>query len=520
MQKENFEFIRYIQNENDAIWADPEELKKISENPNGIIRKINVETEECEKAGIPIMSDGSVTYVDGSDTHSMIFGATGSKKTRLFAMPMLKIFALAGESFIATDPKGELFDKTSGFVENMGYKPIVLNFRDLESSDYWNPFDIPYRAFHEGHTERAISLLYDFLLPLFERQLKCTKDTYFIELGIAQAFANLLFFIATASPHENNIYNFVEFFFKKATPEGTRECYEHIAKGSVAAINYLMALANEKVEKTFANVTSTCAIAFRPFIIRKSLCQILSKSSYDINDMFSSKLAIYVIVPDENTSCHFLVTTFIKQVYETLISIAQQAKDKKLPVRVNFLLDEFCNIPTIPDMPSMISAARSRNIRFFLFAQSLFQLEQKYDKDAHTIKGNCDNWVFLTSREEVLLKEISFLCGQTSKGPLISTSELQRLNKEIGEALILFGRENPLVTELPDIDEYRFKEYSAMEKTAQSLPDIRKYDIEKVLSDINSGNVPIPFSKEVYGEDLYSDGSIKAKKNNKDLFDW
>ena len=91
-------------------------------------------------------------------------------------------------------------------------------------------------------------------------------------------------------------------------------------------------------------------------------------------------------------------------------------------------------------MASMISAARSRNIRFFLMAQSLWQLNQKYKEDADTIKGNSDNWVFLTSREYNLLKEISILCGDTffkdSDGgvrsrPLISISELQRLKKNI-----------------------------------------------------------------------------------------
>jgi len=503
MKKENFEFIRYIKNEKDARWADIEELKKVTHGPFANITQINVETEECAKAGIPIISDGSTTYVDGGDTHTIIFGATGSKKTRLFAMPLLNMFALAGESFIATDPKGELYDKTSGLVAAKGYKTIVLNFRDLQKSDYWNPLEIPYNTYHKGKTEDAVAMINDFVNALSAPQLEYAKDRYWVDMACSQLLANLLFFTATATAEENNIYNFVDTFFNKSTPEGTRELFECTADSSVAAINFKITLSNSEAEKTFSSVTSTAGSMINAFVIRKSLCQVLSKNSFDIQDLCHSKMAIYIILPDEKTTLHFLVTTFIKQVYETLIREAQKLEDKKLPIRVNFLLDEFCNIPKIADMPSMISASRSRNMRFFLIAQSSYQLRQKYGRDAHSIKGNCDNWVFLTSREEALLKEISFLCGETSRGPLISTSELQRLKKETGEALILHGRNYPFVTELPDIDEYKFKTYPPIKLKENHLPLIERYDVNKVIFDIQAGKRPIPFSAEVYGVERF-----------------
>jgi len=519
VKKENFEFARYIKNENDARWADPEEFTQETNSLFPSVTKINVETEDCPVGGIPIISDGSTAYVDGSDTHTMIFGATGSKKTRLFAMPLINMLALAGESFIATDPKGELYDKTSGLVAAKGYKTIVLNFRDLKKSDYWNPLDLPHQAYHNGETDDAIAMINDFVNAISEPQSKNTKDIYFVVLGCAQLLASLLFFVATASSEENSIFNFIEAFIEKSSPEGTRELFECTADSSVAAVNFKLALTNEKVEKTFANVVSTVAVSLNPFLIRKSLCQLLSKSSFDIHDFCKTKIAVYILVPDEKTTLHFLVTSFIKQVYETLISDAQKQDNKKLPIRVNFLLDEFCNIPTIPDMPSMITAARSRNMRFFLIAQSLFQLQQKYGDDAKTIVGNCDNLIFLTSREKALLEEISFLCGTTTKGPLISTSELQRLKKDIGEALILHDRNYPFVTELPDIDEYKFKKYPTQKLENRPLPKIEKYNIEKVISEIKTGKRPLPFSQEVYGEEkMYAKSKAEEKKS--DLFDW
>ena len=105
----------------------------------------------------------------------------------------------------------------------------------------------------------------------------------------------------------------------------------------------------------------------------------------------------------------------------------------------------------------MISAARSRNIRFYLVIQSLNQLKSKYGDDADTIRGNCNDWVFLTSREVELLTVLQTLCGEVEKGvPLITVSQLQRLDKQKGEALILCERLYPYIAHLADIDEYPF----------------------------------------------------------------
>jgi type IV secretion system protein VirD4 len=153
MKNENYRFGRYVSNDNNSRWADLSEIKNAA-----AVKCINIESNEYPAAGIPIISDGHTAYVDDSDTHTIIFGSTGSKKTRLFGMPLINILAIAGESFIATDPKGELFNKTSGLVAAKGYKTIVLNFRDLNQSDLWNPLTLPYELFHNEKTDEAVSL--------------------------------------------------------------------------------------------------------------------------------------------------------------------------------------------------------------------------------------------------------------------------------------------------------------------------------------------------------------------------
>jgi hypothetical protein len=125
----------------------------------------------------------------------------------------------------------------------------------------------------------------------------------------------------------------------------------------------------------------------------------------------------------------------LKQCYETLISVAQECGGH-LPYRTNFILDEFANMPPLKDVTTMVTAARSRHIRFSFVIQNFAQLYEVYGKEnGETIKGNCGNIIYLISSELSALEEISKLCGEvkskdkdkTDSRPLVTVSDLQRL---------------------------------------------------------------------------------------------
>ena len=511
MNNDRYKFGRYENTNQETRWATIDEMRNASSF-------VDLSSEDYPAAGIPLLSDSKTAYVDNKDTHTLIFGATGSKKTRLFCMPLINLFAKAGESFIVTDPKGELYAKTSGLVKHKGYKTVVLDFRNIGQGDMWNPLALPYEFYHSGDKETGISMLNDFVATIAEPQFKNTKDAFWPEMASSFALANLLLLVEAAKKEEVNVASLASMC--AANNEKPLMALSSLMdEGSIAGMNYRGVFVG--ADNTKRSIYVSLYGMLRIFNTQEKLTRMLSGNTIDMQKIGREKTAVYVIVPDEKTTYHFLVTTFIKQVYEVLIAEAQSEKDFKLPVRVNFVLDEFCNMPKIPDMPSMISAARSRNMRYFLVAQSMHQLRGKYGEDADTIKGNCDNWVFLTSKELSLLEEISNLCGYitTADGRtrrLISVSELQRLDKEKGEALIMHARQYPIITELPDIDRYEaFKGYESVPLKPFDVPRADIFSPHEFMKAVANGSAICPFQKVKEPEpEVQYDGFIPHNPKN------
>ena len=112
----------------------------------------------------------------------------------------------------------------------------------------------------------------------------------------------------------------------------------------------------------------------------------------------------------------------------------------------------------------MISAARSRNIRYLICIQSKSQLIKRYKEEAATIISNCTNWVVLFTRELELLREVSELCGQKKdRTPNISVYDLQHLSKDKDEALLLAGKAKPCLVNLLDIDHFGERSYKVID---------------------------------------------------------
>ena len=474
----------------ESRWADEDEIKETN-------TLIDIEKGDFTSAGFPLISNGRMAYVNTKDEHCLIFGSTGSKKTRTCVLPMVGLMIKAGESIVCTDPKGEIYANTCAFAKQHGYNIVVLNFRNFSNGDGYNPLSQIYEAYHDGRQDEAMEQIDDFISAISADERASSSDPFWHRTASQLAVAHMLLLMEIASKKEANISSFTHLCLED-NYEKIRELSGRMRRDSIAGMNYRCIYGEP--EKTLQSTQATLTGMVQPFLSNVRLQNMMSETTFDMAEIGKKKTIVYIILSDEKSTYYFLVSLFIKQLYEKLIHEAQKERNGMLPVRVNYILDEFGSIPRITGFESAITAARSRNIRYYLIVQSMAQLNDKYgNTGAEIIKGNCTDWVFLTSKELPLLNEISELCGIRHGRPLISTSELQRLKKgtDYTEGLILNGRNYPYLADLCDIDLYR-----SFNQKLHSGASVRKFSTYQVLDFKNiylrivNGSISCPFSKD------------------------
>lgn len=462
------------------------------EKGSTIQRKTNVMRPwDVGKVGVPLAwnEQANTISVDHTDAHTLVIGPTGSKKSRLIVMPLVRILGSSGESMIISDPKAEVYNRTASYLRQNGYDIFVLNLRSPMHGHRWNPLSIPYEFYSKGDIDKA----YEFVNDIAENLLQTDKSNSepFWDNSAGSFFFGLVLLLFKYCKdyqltkdyvHMGNVVSVRNALFTGTKGEKNVQLWEYAKEDPIIASSLVGTV--ETAKETRAGILSTFDQKVRIFSIQPNLLDMLGDSDLDMNVIGRKPTAVFLVVPDEKTGYHGLVSLFIKQSYEYMIFDAQNQAERDgfhvgiLSNRVNYVLDEFSSLPTIRDFPAMVTAARSRNIRFTLAIQSKHQLIQRYKDETDTIQTNCNNWIFLTGRELQLLEEISSLCGKTledNSQPILSVSDLQRLDKDVGEALILCGRSKPCITRLADIDIYdnnQFERIPVSSRTPQSPPKL------------------------------------------------
>lgn len=277
--------------------------------------------------------------------------------------------------------------------------------------------------------------LNDMLNDIFFRRVD-TKDPYWNESAGQLALGICLLLLALGE--KLNMKNLLKWRYEKLADGTLDKCFRNLPTDGEIYQN-LAGYLGMTAENTKSCIRSTFDQLVRVFKSAPALTEMLNDTSFDIERIGEAKAAVFVVIPDEKTTFHFLATLFISQCYTTLLETAER-HGGSLPRRTNIILEEFCNLPALGDIVPMITAARSRNIRLHMVIQSYGQLVEKYGENvSRAILDNCGNMIYLHTREMDFLTYISRLAGNNEYGrPLISTSRLQRLQKN--ETIIFHGR--------------------------------------------------------------------------------
>ena len=473
-------------------WSKEKEIK----SDKGV-EEVDPLAQETEHAGIPLVNDGKKLWVDDGEYHNLVIGATGSGKSQTIVEPMVELLIKKGESMVITDPKGELYKAASEYMKERGYNVVLLNFREPQNGNAWNPLTLPYQYYKDGNKDKATELLDDVALNILYDPNN--KGEPFWEKSAADYFSGLaLGLFEDAKPDEINLnsINYMSTVGEDKFAAGTFIKEYFTLKGESSNAYVFASNTINAPQDTKGSILSVFRQKIRLFSSRENLSEMLSYSDFDMRDIGREKTAVFIVIQDEKTTYHSLATIFIKQCYETLIDVAQ-TNGGKLPFRTNFILDEFPNMPPLQDVTSMVTAARSRCIRFTFIIQNFAQLKSVYGNErAETIKGNCGNLVYLISTELAALEEISKMCGEVKSGekdktastPLVTVTDLQKL--KLFEAIIIRWRKAPFKTKYtPNFKMDWGHEMIEAVYPARDKKDIKFFDVKEFVKEKKRQNM-------------------------------
>ncbi len=423
--------------------------------------QVSLDGQSLRAGGMPISCDGKEAIVNTGDDHTVIFGGTASKKTRTLIVPLINVLAQAKESMIIMDIKGELSDGVThpsirSSLEANGYDCRFLNFRDFNGDGY-NLLLEPYRLYREGNIDEALSRINDMATAL-AAIYKDAKVNPLWELTAKQYLVAViaLLFETCSDPKKVNMLTVNGYTNESGCRGMTR------VANLVDVDNNVMTMLRQVLSEPEGTKMSTLATVnsmIADFLINDKLLRMLSCETFNPHDIGKKPTALFLIMPDETDTHKGIIGLILQQLSSTLVRDAAQSGGK-LPRRVNFVCDEFCNY-YVPGMMRAISAHRSRNIRWYLVCQSKKQLKACYPKEADTILANCSNLFFLNSSEMELLEYLSDRAGGTTvtesggKEPILKVSDLQSLKKGWTHTDVYFTHGNlHYVGSLPDIDGY------------------------------------------------------------------
>lgn len=415
-------------------------------------------------AGPIVFAENGRKYSDDSESHIAVIGRTGKGKSQCCSLPYMREILQKGESLIMLDPKGEGYKKNACYIPD-NYQVFCIDFRNpRKSPTKWNPLSTPYRLFRSEDPDdndiasSMLSELWNGVYPYDGHSDKFWTDS---SVNYAKGLTYGLFEIA--SEEQINLDNVAIMMEQSENRTGVgtmaNNFYEQLPMDSLAKRN--MATYVTAPNETRASIHSVAASGLEVFSRSKGLMEMLSDDTLNIMDIdINRPFILTVITPDETDVYDALSGLLVSQVSQHLIRVAQE-NGGKLPIRVNIILEELGSVgKSIPTLPNLMVASRSRNMRLMLVLQSLAQLTDVYGKSkAETINSCIGIIIGFSTNSWETLNEWTQRCGEKQiennghiiKEQLITASQLAAM--PTGTALVMVDSQYKFIAHLPFYDE-------------------------------------------------------------------
>lgn len=506
-------------------------------------QKVNVKKlKKAKVGGIPVAQKGNTLYLDTENIHTLIIGATRSGKGQLLVLPLYWIISMVKnkQSFVTNDMKADNIENVYSILKDNDYRIFVLNLDNADHSEEW---DLLYEAkkeyvkviVDEEPDLSSCMKIIESIASLFTDNPK--SDPVWPDSAHALLVAMILYMFEEG--HKNgkldkvtmpSVYRFFVTYgehdeiIDKVRVNALDEIFHNLPVDDPARASY--ASSNFAKGEMRASIFSILASNLKVFSSDMGIQKITSGNTIDFSKIVTDDkpCAVFIILPDEDRSRDMIASAFVNQCYDYLVKQAKQYPRKMLPRRVQFILDEFANMPRIPAMSNKVSIGAGHNILFTLVVQDLNQLDERYGKSAKSIRGNCGNVIYINSIDKDTNQYISAIMGSkqydiTSYSgklhewlnqksvshetkPLMTATQLGRLSK--GKAVIIKQRSYPILTKFKPFYKYKLP-----------VIPINKIPLHQITRKLKDSFYPIEDFQKAIGMNVVNNSSdVKAVFNN------
>ena len=340
---------------------------------------------------------------------TVVIGGSGSGKTRHYGK--INLYQ-ANTSFVVLDPKGENLRDAGNLLEAKGYEVRVLDLINMEKSHCYNPFVY---LKDDNDVQRLVTNLFKATTPKGAQSQDPFWDTAASMLLLA-----LIFFLKYEAPESEQNFPMVMEMLRAGEVREDNDEYQspldelferlEMREPDHIAVKYYKDYHSGSA-KTLKSIQITLAARLEKFNL-SSLSALTATDDLDLSTLGEKKVALFALIPDNDTSYNFLVSILYTQLFQQLFYLADHKYGGRLPVHVHFLMDEFANVSLPDDFDKILSVMRSREVSVSIILQNLAQLKALFEKQWESIMGNCDEFLYLGGNEQGTHKYVSELLGK------------------------------------------------------------------------------------------------------------
>ncbi len=346
----------------------------------------------------------------GMNKNVIIYGSPGTGKSRGFVMPFAMQAVKRNESLIMVDPKAEFYEMYSEFFREQGYTVKAYNLLDLCASDGWNC--VAESANDLNLVQNVAEIIID------NTSSESDKDDFWAKSEKNLLMALLHYVGSLKQPGTNKLLPIEErslgTIYKILSTTSVQELdakFRSLPPDHPALPPY--GIFRQAHKQIWGNII--IGLGNRLNVFQNKLVDDITKHhEIDLTLPGKEKCAYFCIISDQDSSLEFLSSMFFSLLFVKLFDFARCQENRRLPVCVNVLMDEFCNISLL-ESKKIFSVARSRNINIQAAIQSIAQIANRYPRNEwQEIIGDCDYQLFLGCNDMMTAEHISDQCGEVT----------------------------------------------------------------------------------------------------------